>query len=179
MCRPRLHLEVPGVPKQEIQGCFAGVACLLCVAGDVHACKGSQPHFVLGTVACILCGIANCFAFAAQDDDALVARATAELAAAIVQDASNVTAVDGRLGGKHHPQRTCEAMARQVNSLVRFGTAPEALSSAADGNRTCYASDDYSSGTLHTVHTSLWWPDCTRSLQWQSHKIFESGATRW
>ena len=172
-------LGVPGVPEQEKQGCFAGVACLLCVAGGVHACEGSQTHFVLGAVARNSSAIANCFAVAAQDDDALVARATAELAAAIVQDASNVTAVNGRLGGKHHPQRTCEAMARQVNSLVRFGTAPEVLSSAADGNRTCYASDDYSSGTLHTVHTSLCRLDCTRSLQWQSPKIFESGATRW
>lgn len=179
MCRPRLHLEVPGVPKREKQGCFAGVACLLCVAGVVHACEGSQPHFVLGTVARNLSSIAICFATAAQDDDALVARATAELAAAIVQDASNVSAVDGRLGGKHHPQRTCEAMARQVNSLVRFGTAPEVLSSAADGNRTCYASDDYSSGTLHTVHTLLWLLDCMWSLQWQSLNSFESGATRW
>ena len=94
-----------------------------------------------------------------------MARATAELAAAIVQDASNATAANGRLGGKHHPQRTCEAVARQVNSLVRFGTAPEVLSSAADGNRTCYASDDYSSGTLHTVHTLLYLLGCMRSLQ--------------
>ena len=108
-----------------------------------------------------------------------MARATAELAAAIVQDASNLTAEDGRLGGKHHPQRTCEAVARQVNSLVRFGTAPEALSSAADGNRTCYASDDYSSGTLHTVHTLPWRLDCVWSLQLQTLKIFGGGATSW
>ena len=42
-------------------------------------------------------------------------------------------------------------MARQVNSLVRYGTVPELLDLAAEGNRTCYASDDYNSGTLHTV----------------------------
>ncbi len=49
------------------------------------------------------------------------------------------------------PQRACEALARQVDSTVRFGVAPENLSLAAGGNRTCYASDDYSSGTLHTA----------------------------
>jgi hypothetical protein len=55
------------------------------------------------------------------------------------------------VGGKHRPQRAGEALARQVDSTVRFGVAPENLSLAAGGNRTCYASEDYSSGTLHTA----------------------------
>ena len=46
-------------------------------------------------------------------------------------------------------------VARQVNSLVRYGTVPEMLDLAAEGNRTCYASDDYNSGTLHTVRSPL------------------------
>jgi len=77
----------------------------------------------------------------AQDDAALAARAAEEAAA---RGARGV-------GGKHRPQRTCEALARQVDSTVRFGVAPENLSLAAGGNRTCYASEDYSSGTLHTA----------------------------
>ncbi|KAK9825687.1 hypothetical protein WJX81_004210 [Elliptochloris bilobata] len=83
-----------------------------------------------------------------EEDDALALRAGVEVAATIAQDG----AWEGhRTLSKHHPQRTCEALARQVNSLVRYGTAPARLASAAEGNRTCYASDDYSSGTLHTV----------------------------
>ncbi len=77
----------------------------------------------------------------AQDDVELAARAAEEAA---VGGARGV-------GGKHRPQRACEALARQVDSTVRFGVAPENLSLAAGGNRTCYASDDYSSGTLHTA----------------------------
>ena len=49
-------------------------------------------------------------------------------------------------------------MVHQVNSLVRYGTVPELLDLAAEGNRTCYASDDYNSGTLHTVRFV---PSCT------------------
>jgi len=77
----------------------------------------------------------------AQDDAALAARAAEEAAAGGARG----------VGGKHRPQRTCEARARQVDSTVRFGVAPENLSLAAGGNRTCYASEDYSSGTLHTA----------------------------
>ncbi len=59
----------------------------------------------------------------------------------------------GLSAGKHakHPQRTCEALARQVSSVVRYGTAPSRFAAVATGNRTCYASDDYFSGTLHTA----------------------------
>ena len=46
-----------------------------------------------------------------QEDEAVLALAAAEVAATIVQDGFGESA--HRLG-KHHPQRTCESLARQV-----------------------------------------------------------------